>query len=167
VRCRRVLPTRSLQILAVAVVACCVVLVACGDDGADDVVTGVAGDTNGQDENPPPDGSNGPSYPSPDWERIEETEDLVSPNVITPDELVVDPDDPNAVLVRFYGGVQECYGARATVTEETDELVRIRLETGGQPGAEDQVCITIAVTQELKVTLDEPVGERELEAVGV
>ncbi|MET0148610.1 MAG: hypothetical protein ABW310_05610, partial [Acidimicrobiales bacterium] len=49
------------------------------------------------------------------WTRIEPTDDLVDPVLATPDSLVPHPDDPDAVLVRFYGGVQECYGAQATV----------------------------------------------------
>lgn len=99
------------------------------------------------------------------WTRIEPTEDLVNPVVATPDELVPDPGDPNAVLVRFYGGVQECYGARATVVEQSAQTVRIRLETGGRPDAGDIACIEIAEAQELQVVLDAPVASRILEAV--
>ena len=76
---------------------------------------------------------------------------------------VPDPDDPNAVLVRFYGGVQECFGARASAVETADR-VTVTLELGNQPDAGDQACIEIAEAQELVVTLDAPVGERELVA---
>ncbi len=96
------------------------------------------------------------------WTRIEPTEDLVDPVVATPDEIVPDPDDPNAVLVHFYGGVQECYGARARIFGEDDTVVRILLETGGQPDAGDTACIEIAEAQELQVVLDSPVGDRQL-----
>lgn len=73
--------------------------------------------------------------------------------------------DPTAVLVRFYGGVPECYGAQATVVGQTAAEVRIRLEVGGQPEAGEQACIAIAVAQELRVILDAPVADRELVAV--
>ena len=96
------------------------------------------------------------------WTRIEPTEDLVDPVVATPDEIVPDPDDPNAVLVHFYGGVQDCYGARARVFGEDDTVVRILLEVGGRPDAGNTACIEIAEAQELQVVLDSPVGDREL-----
>ncbi len=102
--------------------------------------------------------------PGVTWTRIEPTDDLVDPVVATPDEIVADPDDPNAVLIHFYGGVQDCYGARASVVEETDREVVIRLETGGQPDAGDQACIEIAEAQELQLVLDAPVGDRTLTA---
>lgn len=98
------------------------------------------------------------------WARIDQTQDLVDPRVVAPDEIVPDPDDPSAVLVHFYGGVQECYGARASADESTDGQVVITLETGGQPDAGGQACIEIAEAQELVVTLAAPLGDRELVA---
>jgi hypothetical protein len=98
------------------------------------------------------------------WERIEPTLDLVNPVVATPDELVPDPEDPNAVLVHFYGGVEPCNGARVTVLEQGAGQVRLRLELGTPPDAGDQVCIEIAVAQELKVVLDAPLAGREVVA---
>jgi hypothetical protein len=98
------------------------------------------------------------------WARIDPTDDLVDPTVATPDSIVPDPDDPNAVLVRFYGGVQDCYGARATVVSQGADEVVIRLETGGRPDAGDTACIDIAEADELQVTLDAPVGDRTLTA---
>jgi len=138
-----------------------------GDDG--DTVTagddGTAADDGDTAVSSPPDTS-GDVDPGVTWTRIEPTPDLVNPVVATPDSIVPDPDDPNAVLVRFYGGVQECYGARATVVEQSASVVRIRLETGGRPDlAPDVACIEIAEAQELQVVLDAPVAERELIAV--
>jgi hypothetical protein len=98
------------------------------------------------------------------WQRIEPTADLMNPGVAVPDELVADPADPSAVLVRFYGGVPECYGARATVVEQSGDVVRIRLEVGGRTDAGDIACIQIAVAQELRVELDAPLGDRTVRA---
>ena len=112
------------------------------------------------------DGGQGPGDPGADgWQRIEPTADLMNPGVATPDELIVDPTDPSAVLVRFYGGVPECYGARATVVQQSGDVVRIRLEVGGRADAGDMACIQIAVAQELRVELDAPLGDRTLRAV--
>ena len=98
------------------------------------------------------------------WTRVEPADDLVGAVVATPTELVVDPDDDAVVLVRFYGGVQDCYGADVTVVRADDSVVEIRLETGSRPEAVDQACIEIAEAQELAVALDAPVGDRRLSA---
>ena len=148
---RRLLPlTLALLLLAAA----------CGDDG-DEVDAGASpADPDSAVSSP---ALTDPATPGTDvtWARIEPTEDLADPIVATPDELVPDPEDPDVVLVRFYGGVQECYGARAAAVE-TDDEVRITLEVGSQPDAGDQACIEIAEAQELAVTLEAPVDEREL-----
>jgi len=143
---------------------------ACGGDDDSEVVAGDGGsntDANAGDPDAavssPPQTDDG-TEPTMTWTRIEPTEDLVNPIVATPDEIVPDPDDPNAVLIHFYGGVQECYGARATVVEETDSEVIFRLEVGGQPDAGDTACIEIAEAQELQLVLDTPVGDRTLTA---
>ena len=150
---------KGMRRLLPLVLALLLVTAACGDDGDSVEASGTV------DPDTPvsaPAGSDAP--PGTDdvqWLRIEPTDDLVDPVVATPDELVPDPDDPNAVLVRFYGGVQECNGARASVVESETE-VRITLEVGARPEAGDQACIEIAEAQELVVTLDAPVGDREL-----
>jgi hypothetical protein len=135
------------------------VLTACGDDGT--VESTATDDPDTPVSSPAVSDTTGPDAPA--WARIEPTEDLVDPTPATPDEVLADPDDPSAVLVHFYGGVQECFGARATAAESATE-VRIRLELGGQPDAGDQACIEIAEAQELVVALDAPLGDRELVA---
>jgi hypothetical protein len=133
---------------------------ACGDDG-DGVEASGTVDPDTPVTSPPVDDTAPPGTDEVTWLRIQPTEDLVDPVVATPDQLVPDPDDPNAVLVRFYGGVQEGHGARAEAVESATE-VRITLEVGGRPDAGDRACIEIAEAQELVVPLDAPVGDREL-----
>ncbi len=153
-------------LLALLVVAS--LAAACGGDDDSEVVAGDGGSSTTVDPDTavssPPLTDDG-STPTLTWTRIEPTEDLVDPIVATPEEIVADPDDPNGVLIHFYGGVQECYGARASVVEETDSEVTIRLEVGGQPDAGDTACIEIAEAQELQLVLDAPVGDRTLTAV--
>ena len=151
-----------------ALVVIAALAAACGADESDEVVAGDGGSSSTTADpdtavSSPPLSDGGSDTVT--WTRIEPTDDLVEPVVATPDEIVPDPDDPNAVLVRFYGGVQECYGARATVVEQGADVVRIRLETGSRPDAGDQACIEIAEAQELQVVLDAPVGDRDLVAV--
>jgi hypothetical protein len=67
---------------------------------------------------------------------------------------------PRTVQVTFYGGVEECYGLdRVEVRERPDRIV-ISVFIGREPEAE--VCIDIAEFQAVRVTLDEPVGDREI-----
>jgi hypothetical protein len=159
--------TRVLLALLVAVS----LAAACGGDDDSDVVAGDGGSNTDADAgdgdtavSSPPQTDDGMD-PGVTWTRIEPTDDLVNPVVATPDEIVPDPDDPNAVLIHFYGGVQECYGARASVVDEDAGQVRIRLEMGGRPDAGDQACIEIAEAQELQLVLDAPVADRDLVAV--
>ena len=161
-------PRRPHLVLPVALaLALGLLLAACGS-GDDEVVSG--GDTGSVDTTSPDTGvtsvtldGGGGGTTVISWERIEPTEDLVGPTVTEPTELLVDPDDDSVVLVHFYGGVQDCYGARATA-DESDDAVEITLETGSRADAGDRACIEIAQAQELAVELDAPLGDRELTA---
>jgi hypothetical protein len=141
------------------VLALLLLAAACGDDGDAVEASGTA-DPDTPVTSPPVS-----DLPTDDttmgWARIQPTEDLVDPVVATPDELVPDEVDVNAVRIHFYGGVQDCYGARASAVE-SDTEIRITLEVGGLPDAGDQACIEIAEAQELLLVLDAPVGDREL-----
>jgi hypothetical protein len=156
-------------VAALAVLALAGLLAACGGDDGEEVVAGDGGSSTTVDpdtpvSSPADDGTTTPG--GPQWRRIEPTPDLVNPIVATPDSIVADPDDPDAVLIRFYGGVEECYGARAEVVSSDADEVRIRLETGQQPDLPpDVACIEIAESQELKLDLGEPVAGRTLTPV--
>lgn len=150
-----------------------VLVTACGSSG-EEVESGADASTSttGGDSSPGATGSGDTVAPVPGtsdttqttWARIEPTDDLVGTAVVTPTELLVDPEDDTVVLVRFYGGVQDCYGANVSIVREDDSVVEVRLETGTRPEATDQACIEIAEAQELAVTLDAPLGDRRLSA---
>lgn len=149
-------------VLMGAVLAALVFTAACGSDG-EDVVSGAPSTTD-------PDTAvsltgTTDATAGATWTRIEPRDDLVNPTVAEPTALLADPDDDQTVLVRFYGGVQDCYGARATVVREDDGVVKIRLEVGSVPGSADRACIEIAEAQELAVGLDAPLGDRRLTSV--
>jgi hypothetical protein len=67
---------------------------------------------------------------------------------------------PRTVEVRFYGGVEECYGLDRVDVDERKRSVIITLHTGRVPTAE--VCIEIAVLSAVRVRLTEPLGDRRL-----
>ena len=156
--------TRSL--LLATVVAGLVLTNACGSSGDDDVVASGGTDGDTPTSSPSTVVTLDPTATTAAiaWTRIEPTEDLTGAVVAEPQELVADPDDDRVVLVHFYGGVQDCYGANATVVTQDATTVEIRLETGSLPDAGDRACIEIAEAQELAVTLDAPVGDRTLTA---
>jgi hypothetical protein len=72
----------------------------------------------------------------------------------------VKPLDDRTLLVTYYGGVQACYGVDRVEVEEAHDAVTITLYTGSVPG--DQVCIELAEYQGVEVTLDRPLGDREI-----
>jgi hypothetical protein len=121
-----------------------------GDGGADEPVAGT-GDGNGGDD-------------AVVWTRVDGRSDLIGPRVGYVHELLIDPDDDRVLLVRFVGGVPECYGANVTIiTQSPDEIVVV-LEVGGVPpeGTEDRVCPDLGVPQEIAVDLGLPAGDAEL-----
>ncbi len=62
--------------------------------------------------------------------------------------------------VRFWSGVEECYGLDRVEVDETAEAVTITLFEGRVPEAE--VCIEIAVLKAVRVSLDAPLAGREI-----
>ena len=66
--------------------------------------------------------------------------------------------------LHFTTGTPECYGVSATVAE-TAETVTVELRSGTRPDAVDRACIMIAVAGTLEVTLDSPLGDRQVMSV--
>lgn len=93
--------------------------------------------------------------------------DLVSLQLTTPDEVLIDPDNDERLLIRFQGAAEPCSGAAVTVTE-TDTAVTVLLETGLDPNAAAMSCIAQVFEYEIAVPLDASLGDRNIlaEAVG-
>jgi hypothetical protein len=68
--------------------------------------------------------------------------------------------DQRTVEVRFYGGVEECYGLARVDVDSRKRSVVITLHAGRVPTAE--VCIEIAVLKAVRVNLTEPLAGRRL-----
>jgi hypothetical protein len=100
-----------------------------------------------------------------EWARLSPRFDLVGSRLGYVNEVVVDPDDDRVLLVRFFGGVEECYGAYATVVSQAIDEIVVELQVGGVPfGDGSPVCIDIALAQEIALVLDEPAGDAVLRA---
>jgi hypothetical protein len=68
--------------------------------------------------------------------------------------------DGSKLEVRFYSGVEDCYGLERIDVEETEADVTVAVFTGSRPEARDVACIEIAELVAAVVTLDAPLGDR-------
>jgi hypothetical protein len=146
-----------LLVLALVAAACGVESGALGGAQTPDDDTGVVA---------PGNGSVSPGDHDISWSRVEGRFDLVDGRIGYVHDVVVDPDDDRVILVRFFGGVEECYGANATLISHTADEIVVQLEVGSVPhGDETGACIDIAMAQEIALHLDRPAGDAELRAV--
>lgn len=68
--------------------------------------------------------------------------------------------DERTLEVRFWGGVEDCYGVDRVDVEYGKEEVIVTVYAGRVPTAE--ACIEIAVLTAVRVQLDEPLAGREI-----
>ena len=68
--------------------------------------------------------------------------------------------DERTLEVRFWGGVEDCYGVDRVEVEYREPDVTLTLFQGRVPTAE--ACIEIAVLTAVRVKLDEPLAGREI-----
>jgi hypothetical protein len=123
------------------------------------------GENRGTSGQPDPDSDVSTTVPSPSSPEPEPT-----PLFVTPRQGLVDvrpnPFDNVVVLdertleVRFWGGVEECYGVDRVDVEYEDTEVVVTVYQGRVPTAE--VCIEIAVLTAVRVKLDEPLAGRKI-----
>ncbi len=66
----------------------------------------------------------------------------------------------STIELRFYAGVETCYGLDEIVVDETEADVTVTLLVGSLPGAD--VCIEIAEAVKTRVDLSAPLGGRTL-----
>lgn len=79
-----------------------------------------------------------------------------------PWEEAVVADDGRTVEIRFWSGVEPCSVLDRVEVDAAPEQVVITLFEGSDPAEPDAVCIEIAKRKAVRVTLDEPVGDREI-----
>jgi hypothetical protein len=165
-------------LVAVAVVA--VTLNALGDDGAvrpssdgatsddgmamcvegvpdcDDMVVIPGGDEPVSD-----DGSEEPMDPAPEPDVVEPNPDAVNLRA-RPFDTATAGDDGRTIMIDFVSGVEPCYVLGRIDIDEGPRAVTITLHDGNLPSDGDVACIDIGVLKRTTVTLDEPLGDREI-----
>jgi hypothetical protein len=68
--------------------------------------------------------------------------------------------DERTIEVRFWSGVEECYGVDRVDVEYSANEVAVTVYQGRVPTAE--ACIEIAVLTAVRVSLDEPLAGRQI-----
>ena len=72
------------------------------------------------------------------------------------------PKGPRRLLVEYWSGVEPCYVLDRVEVEETGERVTITLFVGSDPEVDAVACIELAQLKAVKVSLDAPLGDREV-----
>lgn len=116
----------------------------------------------------PPEGCDGGTGPgmTPDdteWTDVPLAPDAQgTPRPVPFTEHVVS-DDGTEVTVRWWSGVEPCHVLQDVQVEETGETVTITLyEASEHPDDADVFCIELAQAKQYTVTLDQPLGDREV-----
>lgn len=91
---------------------------------------------------------------------------LVSPELTSPEELIINPDDDTELWVHFLGGDPDCTAAAATVLTETQDLVEIELQVGITQDALSRGCVAGDYELRVEVDLSESADGKILSAVG-
>lgn len=135
---------------------------ACGD--GDETVAGADGQGSETTLDQPEEqtSTTGGAEPDADSGRYQQTEshpELTSPQRADIAEVVAI--DDQRLAVRYEGAAEPCALANVTVTE-TDSSVTVLLETGLHPNAAAMSCIAQVFDYEIRVTLDAPLGDREI-----
>lgn len=89
----------------------------------------------------------------------------VDPRIISPGELLLNPDDDSELWVRFVGGDPNCTAASAALITETPEVVEIELMVGITEDALARSCVAGDFALQVNVALNESAAGKTLEFV--
>jgi hypothetical protein len=93
--------------------------------------------------------------------RTSSRDDLSAEARAVPTDVRVDPLDDRVLHVIYAGGVEPCHGARVAV-DEGQATTKVLLFVGTPPEGQGVACSSIAVEREVVVTLDRPLGSRDV-----
>ena len=157
-RLRHHLPSLSLAI------ALSVVGVACGDDTIEQsTASPPTSDPSGSASSPTLPAVDG-AIPAPGGgqaDSIRSRSDLTGARAFEPESVAGDPSNHQRLLIRFWGGVEPCFGVEIRVVE-TSADVKVTVLGGTPPGAESKSCIALAKLYQVSADLKSPLGTRSI-----
>ena len=137
------------------------VLAACGDDTIEQgTAAPPTSDPSGSVSSPPIVNGDG-TIPGGQAAPIRSRTDLVDARAFEPDSVAADPSNNQRLLIRFWGGVEPCYGVEVRVVESATD-VKVTVLGGSPPGAEAMSCVALAKLYQATADLKAPLGTRTI-----
>ena len=134
----------------------------CGDDAIEQSTTAPPSDDSGSVSSPPQTGVTPPPAPgSGQGASIRSRSDLIDARPLDPESVAADPANNSRLLVRFWGGVEPCFGVDVRVVESATD-VKVTVLGGAPPDARERTCIALAKLYESPVDLRSPLGARTI-----
>jgi hypothetical protein len=135
---------------------------ACGDDSIDQGTTAPrSDDPSGSVSSPPANPGGAPPTGAGGAAPIKSRNDLVGATPLEPESVVVDPANQRRLLVRFWGGVEPCFGVELRAVESAND-VKVTVLGGAPPEGRDRACIALAKLYEATIDLKDPLGTRTI-----
>jgi hypothetical protein len=154
---RRIRPLASLAV----VVGLFLLVTSCGDDVIEQGTTAPPSDDSGSASSPSQTGGTPPPAGSGQGASIRSRSDLIDARPLDPESVTADPANNSRLLVRFWGGVEPCFGVEVRVVESTTD-VKVTVLGGAPPDARERTCIALAKLYESAVDLRSPLGSRTI-----
>jgi len=137
------------------------VLAACGDDTIEQgTAAPPTSDPSGSVSSPPIVNGDG-TIPGGQAAPIRSRTDLVDARAFEPDSVAADPSNNQRLLIRFWGGVEPCYGVEVRVVESATD-VKVTVLGGSPPDAQAKTCVALAKLYEASADLKTPLGTRTI-----
>jgi hypothetical protein len=145
----------------VLAIALAVLVAACGDDAIEQGTTAPpTSDPSGSVSSPPIVNGDG-TIPGGQAAAIRSRSDLIGARVFEPESVAADPSNNQRLLIRFWGGVEPCYGVEVRVVESATD-VKVTVLGGAPPGSEAMSCIALAKLYQATADLKSPLGARTI-----
>lgn len=100
-----------------------------------------------------------------DAETVITNDVMVDPQVTTPSELILNPEDDTELWVRFIGGDPNCTAAGVTILTEDPGAVQVELRVGITEDALSRSCQAGEFALRVEVPLSEPATGKSIVAV--
>ena len=138
--------------------------VACGDDTVEQgTAAPPTSDPSGSVSSPPLGNGDG-TIPGAQAAVIRSRTDLTDARVFEPESVNVDPANSQRLLIRFWGGVEPCFGVEVRVVESTTD-VKVTMLSGAPPEGQGKACIALAKLYEASADLKAPLDARSIVVV--